>query len=313
MLRLNKKGITHVDWAISMGIFIIYVSFLIIFIMPSLLRTQFDPSTLFDSFEKNFLEPIEWTVVKIPLNIEKLKKFKPSEGGLDRDVVLNFEFEEKTKYMFTKITPNDDGPGSGLMTVQEVTGASGQLLATEVQFDFVSSDKDKIRLHCEVEISPCQNILLKFSVASLKSKNKPEFDLKCEPDEDKNFCKASLGIEEEIKGIKEKPFLVGVDESTSFFEYKDVAGSGNDFRYSTLKKGDLKFSDNVNFDIWYQEVDSNGNLGNKKSLFDQFGDDESRKPPTVPENANVFIKEFKRFYVNEFGDLKPVVFYFETW
>lgn len=312
MLRLNKKGITHVDWAISMGIFIIYVSFLIIFIMPSLLRTQFDPSTLFDSFEKNFLEPIEWTVIKIPLNIEKLKKYKPSESGLDRDVVLNFEFKEKTEYMFTSINPIDDGLGTGLMTVQEGTGASGQLLATTIQFDFVNSDKDKIRLHCEE--SPCENSLLKFTVASLERENKPEFELECEPDEDKNYCKASLGIEEEIKGIKEKLFLVDADESASFFDFKDVAASEKDFSYSILKTK-LTFSDNVNFDIWYiEDTKGDGTVdGSKESIFKQFGDDKSKTPPTVPENANVFIKEFKRFYVNEFGDVKPIVFYFETW
>ncbi len=312
MLRLNKKGITHVDWAISMGIFIIYVSFLIIFIMPSLLKTQFDPSTLFDSFEKNFLKPLEWTVVKIPLNIEKLKKYKPG-GGLDMDVVLDFEFEESLKpdYKFTKIEPDNDGPNNGLMTVKNELGGGGQLIPTDNQpkFDFVNQDQDKIRFNCE-ELS-CEDKLLKFTVASLERKNEPKYLIKCEP-EDVDFCKASIGIEEEINGVKEKPFLSGANESASFKEYKDGAFSG----YSILKTDYLKFSDNLNFDILYLEDTNNDGVmdGSKRSIFDQSGfTNPQQKPPTVPDNANVFIKEFKRFYVNEFGDLKPVVFYFETW
>ncbi len=297
MLRLNKKGITHVDWAISMGIFIIYVSFLIIFIMPSLLKTQFDPSTLFDSFEKNFLEPIEWTVVKIPLTIVNLKN-TVQVGGSPQVVRLVFEITGE-EHRFTKIEP---------VTSNDLQTYDGTDNPTMPPNELKFSDANKVKIIFGCIPLECNNINLKFSVAPLETKKHSEFALNCNVG-DENDCKASLGIEEEIKGIKEKPFTpIPNDEFASFFDFKDVVGSGSSFSGYTTLKDTLKFSDNVNFDIWYIEG------ANKWSIFDQgvFNNPEE-KPPTVPENANVFIKEFKRFYVNEFGDLKPVVFYFETW
>jgi len=310
LLRLNKKGITHVDWAISMGIFIIYVSFLIIFILPGLLKTQFDPSILFDSFEKNFLKPLEWTVVKIPLIVVNLKN-SIDVGASTQSVRLVFEIPTNSDYRFTKVEPVSS---TKLQTFDEGDNPKGNFDADgKVGLEF-TNDLNKIKMILGCIPLDCNDIPLKFSVAPLNTKKSPEFEITCNVD-DENACKASLGIEEEIKGIKEKPFLSpdgnSPKESSSFKDYKD----GNFLGYSTLKTENLKFSDNFNFNIWYQEYsDGTGTFGSKESIFDpSVFTNAEQMPPTVPDNADVFIKEFKRFYVNELGDVKPVVFYFETW
>ena len=309
LLRKNKKGVIHADWAISMGIFIIYVSFLIIFIIPSLLKTQFDPSTLLNSFEENFLKPIEWTVVKVPLTIEKFMDKPAGAGGasLATRVILTLELKDQGEdYRFTEVNPDTD---THLQTLDETDQPIG--LGTPNQLLFLTNDKkEKMKLGCGA--IDCNNRLVKYTIAPLKTKDMPEFSLTCNLDD--TYCKFALGIEEKIEGIKEKPFIFLNElnkESPSFQRFKTGQFSG----YSVTKT-DLKFPDNKDFDIRYQEDFNKDGIvdGNKRSIFEQADfHNTDQKPPQVPENVNVFIKEFKKFYVDEKGEVKPVIFYFEVW
>ncbi|MBI4154745.1 hypothetical protein HY498_01525 [Candidatus Woesearchaeota archaeon] len=292
---LNKKGVTHTDWAISMGIFIIYISFLIIFILPLLLKTQFDPSPLFNTMEENFLKPLEWTIVKIPLNLEKFenKLSQPTE-----DVRLSISIDND--HRFTTINPKSSSP---LITFDE----SDQPTQPLDELNFIEDNK-KMRLGCQTS---CPNKILKYTIAPIKQK-KVLYENTCNLDEE--FCQFSLGTEEKIVGIKEKPFLNNQEESPSFLEYKEGQFSG----YNTLKTDDLKFPESKDFDIKYiEDRDKNGvidsNENQRRSIFDQSTFNQEQKPPPVPKNVNVFIKELKRSYVNEMGGLNPVIFYFEIW
>ena len=221
--KLNKKGVIHADWAISMGIFIIYVSFLVIFIIPLLLTTQFDPSPLFKSFEVNFLEQIKWTIIKIPLAIKTLKD-KPAPNPAVGKLIFEFTDDLKPDFIFKAIQPQDDGVGKGLQSLLESVGPGGQPDSTPEQFGFTDESKDRIIFRCE---EVCKDIILKFTIASIKKKNKPEFSLQCNPDEE-DICKASLGIEEDILGLKETQ-ITPVDndkESTAFEDFKGLKSGG---------------------------------------------------------------------------------------
>ncbi len=298
--RLNKKGVTHADWAISMGIFIIYVSFLIVFILPSLLKTQFDPSPLFSSFEENFLKPLEWSVVKIPLNIIKLEN-SVDVGGNSLNVRLTVSITDDD-HRFTKIDPSVD---IDLTTYSDTIPEQNLNPSDELNGLRFTDENNKIKmiLGCNSN-SECDGKILNYTVAPTTTKKLPKVKPNCNI-LDEEACKFFLGIEEEIKGIKEKPFLTEGGESASFESYK------NGQFYSLLKTENLKFPENKDFDILYQEdINGDGIVGDvKKSIFEK----SNKKPPTVPENANVFIKEYKKFYVSHLGDLKPVIFYFEVW
>jgi len=294
---LNKKGVTHTDWAISMGIFIIYIAFLIIFILPLLLKTQFDPSPLFNIMEENFLKQLEWTIVKIPLNLEKFEN-KLSQPTQDVRLMMSIDNDHR----FTTINPKSSSP---LITFDE----NDQPTQPIDELNFIEDNK-KMRLGCQTS---CSNKILKYTIAPLKQRG-VLYDNICNLDQE--FCQFSLGIEEKIVGIKEKPFLNNpqIQESPSFLEYKEGRFQG----YNTLKTTYLKFPESKDFDIKYiEDRNKNGvidpNENQRISIFDQSTFNQGQKPPQVPENVNVFIKELKRSYANEIGGLNPVIFYFEVW
>ncbi len=62
---MNKKG-THVDWVISMGIFIVYVFALFILLRPGI-KPVHRPVTLLNVLEEGFSEEVMWTVKVVPL------------------------------------------------------------------------------------------------------------------------------------------------------------------------------------------------------------------------------------------------------
>ena len=183
------------------------------------------------------------------------------------------------------------------------------LLVLIDELNFIEDNK-KMRLGCQTS---CSNKILKYTIAPLKQRG-VLYDNICNLDQE--FCQFSLGIEEKIVGIKEKPFLNNpqIQESPSFLEYKEGRFQG----YNTLKTTYLKFPESKDFDIKYiEDRNKNGvidpNENQRISIFDQSTFNQGQKPPQVPENVNVFIKELKRSYANEIGGLNPVIFYFEVW
>lgn len=66
---MNKKGLIHVDWAISMGIFIVYILGMFIFLRPGVTPIH-KPEALLDSVEENLKDSIYWTVKKTPLYVD---------------------------------------------------------------------------------------------------------------------------------------------------------------------------------------------------------------------------------------------------
>lgn len=65
-MKYKKKGMNQVDWAMSLGIFIIYLAWFFILVRP-----QFDvsetPVNLLETTKENLLDQIEWRVEKKPL------------------------------------------------------------------------------------------------------------------------------------------------------------------------------------------------------------------------------------------------------
>ncbi len=63
MKTKNKKGNVHIDWVISISIFLTYIIILLAFIKPSY-KPSFEGDVLVNLVKKNFDEKIEWQVKK---------------------------------------------------------------------------------------------------------------------------------------------------------------------------------------------------------------------------------------------------------
>ena len=57
---LRKKGVTYIDWIISMGLFIIVVVAVFAFFKPGT-TPAFKSESLIASVENNFIEEASWT------------------------------------------------------------------------------------------------------------------------------------------------------------------------------------------------------------------------------------------------------------
>ncbi len=64
-----KKGASHVDWAISLGIFLVYILTVIIFIKPGL-APSYKADELLDYVENSLIDEVRLDIEKTPLYIE---------------------------------------------------------------------------------------------------------------------------------------------------------------------------------------------------------------------------------------------------
>lgn len=180
MEKRNKKG-SYVDWAVSMGIFLIYLIGLFILLRPGV-TPIYKPEGLLQIVENKFMENVSWVVREIPLFVEKCKfcnvqgKSNPSIVKVS-DASWNFLF---SKYSCEKydgsvcITPyNSEKPLYGSFTIT-----------------------------CKNDDNNPNFEKYKFTLVYYPSKNKDaiaNFKLVCFPSAD--CCKAFLGSSISKKGI----------------------------------------------------------------------------------------------------------------
>ena len=65
----NKKGNVHIDWVISVAIFLTYIIVLLAFIKPSY-KPSFEGDVLVNLAKKNFHDEAEWNVSKVLLSFD---------------------------------------------------------------------------------------------------------------------------------------------------------------------------------------------------------------------------------------------------
>lgn len=65
----NKKG-SHVDWAISMGIFLVYIIGMFILLRPGI-TPVYKPEGLLEILENEFSEEVMWEVKEIPIILQE--------------------------------------------------------------------------------------------------------------------------------------------------------------------------------------------------------------------------------------------------
>lgn len=80
---MGKRGVSHIDWVISMGIFIVYVILLIVFLKPGVSPIN-KPEGLITLLEQKFFEETTWVVRESVIDITNCAPV-PVDGGQTRD------------------------------------------------------------------------------------------------------------------------------------------------------------------------------------------------------------------------------------
>lgn len=84
---LGKRGLSHVDWAMSLGIFIIYLSLFFILVKPLVMPSRNIDSAM-DSLQENFIADTQSVVQKVPVFVSSTIS-RPSEL-----VILDFLYSD---------------------------------------------------------------------------------------------------------------------------------------------------------------------------------------------------------------------------
>lgn len=178
---MNKRG-SHADWAISMGIFLVYILILFIIIRPGV-EPVHDESNLLDLVEEKFNEEVKWIVKMSPLFVRTCK-------ATERNEPSTVTVEDKSGFWkFTKV----------------------KLPETEAAFGkYCVSIGSKFTLTCGGSDCPCgagcpyvsdKIFRLYYTPKGLEyiEENYPELRL-----DSKGESNAELGSSENLKGIYEK-------------------------------------------------------------------------------------------------------------
>ncbi|MEW6063089.1 MAG: hypothetical protein AB1571_01830 [Nanoarchaeota archaeon] len=105
-----KKGVSHIDWVVSMGLFIVYVLILFIFIKPGY-RPIDEGKILLKIVENDFRDGFYWDIDKIPLFIRVsdnqysspgCKKSGPGSEYNDNLEIADFPFNWNNNNFFMK-------------------------------------------------------------------------------------------------------------------------------------------------------------------------------------------------------------------
>ncbi len=81
----GKRGQVQVDWAMSLSIFLLYITWFFLFIRPSFMPAQ-DINAMFSSAEEGFKENISWSIELLPVFV------KSNVTSIDEPVVADFSY-----------------------------------------------------------------------------------------------------------------------------------------------------------------------------------------------------------------------------
>jgi len=159
-MKYKKKGMNQVDWAMSLGIFIIYLAWFFILVKP-----QFDvsetPVNLLETTKENLLNKIEWGVEKRPLFV--FSDITGENEGIIADFpysMTNFAFSDNRYFTLDEgrlLFLDNLTQGTNLFWIvsssknyslptvtEEITASEGHTTVRDLRADFDSGLLDEI-------------------------------------------------------------------------------------------------------------------------------------------------------------------------
>ena len=194
-MRINsiknfKKGAIHVDWAISMGLFLLYVVLLFILIKPGA-EVEHKPENLFTIIENNFFPETSIIIKEVNFIVDRCigpgtppeKNAKITIDSSNNDYRFSELIDTKTGEVFTGSGTNGVNVGNRVSISCGKESDSFREISTQTIFIATSFPKKHID----------------FDNTDLI----PIYSLTCDP-EDEKFCKASLGAVNDFTGFSEE-------------------------------------------------------------------------------------------------------------
>ena len=175
---MNKRGLGYVDWAISMGLFIIVVLAIFIFLKPGA-KPVYDNENLLDLVDNNFISSNKWQIIDVPVFVKRMDKQTTEQNPRPLEAELTYSHNFTADIIEPAINP------------LEITHASAAV-------------PRKITIKCrDPNLQSCANIKLNL-ILKPQSRQYPDPDIgiTCIPIGGQ-FCRIEAGASEFLEGLKE--------------------------------------------------------------------------------------------------------------
>ena len=177
---MNKKGAgIHVDWAISMGLFIISLITLILLLRPGV-KPLFDTQTLLSLIEERFNNQTLWHVRTVPLHVYKLDcESCKKEGEPSPEMQINVR---KASWAYSLVK-------------------EPKVKTFDYRFDFQQPTSRNFDLFCRSGVCETEQQYPFSLVIHQDRVNEPPpiLEINCQPS-DKDRCSGILGSSEDFEG-----------------------------------------------------------------------------------------------------------------
>ena len=169
---MKKRGVSHVDWVISMGIFILYVVALFIFLRPGV-TVEHKPQALLDLMEEEVKNEIVINVKETPLHVKCCKQYMKDGSSIPSTISVQ---DKKNNWRIIKVLEG------GFDVTGDVTSGS--------DFELVCDGED---------ITTARDYILSF-VPKNKEETSISLELKCNGNE----CPADEKSDAELRATENR-------------------------------------------------------------------------------------------------------------
>jgi len=119
---MNKIGASHIDWAVSMGIFLVYILLMIVFLKPGI-TPIYEPESLMILIEDQFFDDTQWVVKETQLGIRKCGPIVPPTEGRECNIHININNE----WEFKKVNEVEDFEPR-ILNTDDIIGIKGGII-----------------------------------------------------------------------------------------------------------------------------------------------------------------------------------------
>ena len=171
VLRNNKRGLDYIDWAMSLGLFLVAVIALFAFLKPGV-QQPYDGENLLQIVEKNFFEETGTILKQTPVFIYHLvDKYNPGSSNAEIKITID------STWHIAAVQPN---PTASLTYAKQ---------SAAVTWDCVFTPCDK------------KNFTISWAPDNQNSAD-PSIELDCAPSADTSSCDAALGATATQQGLQ---------------------------------------------------------------------------------------------------------------
>ena len=243
---MDKRG-SHADWAISMGIFLVYLLVLFIIIRPGIEKVH-NEDVLLDIVEEGLSEDVKWVVKMTPVIVSRCN------AGIKRTISVKIDDGSNAWEFGAAKTDKIPQFGKFCFSNWELKCGEGECatIKSRTIFDLYYTPKEK-----DIE---------------------PKLDAWCTQQATESQCKVELGSTENLEGIN--------------WRWLNDLKSEKEEDYIKIKD-EWNFPESKNFAIF---VDGDKIIGEEPY-----------------ENINVFVREWKDWYVYSDGERKETKVNIQVW